>query len=345
MEPISRCRSCATTRPGSTHGARQRRAAVVQLPRVRLAIAASVYRATLTACARPAKLPPRLPPPAARVHSPRQPARRPPDDGHGHRPEHRQTRQGRDRRLQARQPDRPADQRALDPRGGPHHDRRAAPATRARSPKRWSDTCHRRPTATACRWASSAASGSPTRHPGTVERLGRKALPGFPRSVLRFTTQEPYFIPDCGGWPMPRAAPSVLTARTSDVPVLMVSGSMGTDDPATQRRDRRQEPAELDSADLPGDGHAVITWSPRCLTTIMNGYLNNPKHFNKQCLASVKVPRFLTRPRQRMTSGAEPPGVTGRAEAGRFPYARRSTGSGAATILAVATRSGYGRRR
>lgn len=105
--------------------------------------------------------------------------------------------------------------------------------------------------------------------------IARAALPAFPERVLKLQPKQGRLFTACPIWNVGKAAPSVGARIVSDVPVLIIEGSM---DAATA-----PEWVDLVTPDLPNSqlvsfphtGHSVLGKS-KCATSIMDAFLDDP---------------------------------------------------------------------
>lgn len=123
---------------------------------------------------------------------------------------------------------------------------------------------------------------------------GKKALPDFPAAVLSLLPQTPYVFSDCATWDVPRAQPDVADAARSDIPVLLVAGAFdGITPPSFAEMAANSLPNSRQLV-FPGAGHAVFSTSPKCFTTVMSHFLDQPSAIDSSCLGSEPVLAFQT---------------------------------------------------
>jgi pimeloyl-ACP methyl ester carboxylesterase len=86
----------------------------------------------------------------------------------------------------------------------------------------------------------------------------------------------------------------VVRVVTSDVPVLLTSGSF--DGTAIPSYAAEQAATLKNSTNLvfPGIGHSASRWASSCFATIFANFLDQPTNFDYSCLADQKVPPFVT---------------------------------------------------
>lgn len=127
-----------------------------------------------------------------------------------------------------------------------------------------------------------------------ISAAGKRDLPDFPASVTDRPSMFPWAFSDCAQWDVPTAPSQAVAVVTSDVPVLLTSGSF--DGTAPPRYAIEQATTLKNSTHLvfPGVGHAVSRWSPTCYATILANFLDQPRGFDHSCLADQVIPAFDT---------------------------------------------------
>ena len=134
----------------------------------------------------------------------------------------------------------------------------------------------------------------PFTNPEQATRRAKLALPNFPDPVLSLPPQIPTIFSDCKLWDVkPSGQPARQPVR-SDVPVLLVSGSLDSVTPPSFARIVASTLPNARNLVFPGGGHGVAGYSPECFSTIMANFLNQPKDFDDSCLKSVRIPPFKT---------------------------------------------------
>jgi len=131
--------------------------------------------------------------------------------------------------------------------------------------------------------------------PELVSVAGRRELPDYPASVTDRPAMFPWSFTDCAAWDVPAASSDVARVVTSDVPVLLTSGSF--DGTALPSYAAEQAATLSNSTNLvfPGRGHSASRWAPSCFATIFGNFLDQPiGGFDHSCLAEVTVPDFVT---------------------------------------------------
>jgi len=124
-----------------------------------------------------------------------------------------------------------------------------------------------------------------------VLRRGRRAFPGFPRSVRAQPPQFPFRFMDCPAWNVPPAPPSQRAVVRSSVPTLVLAGSFDT---LTSEANARHAASSLPNARLaviPGEGHVVLNTS-RCASRVFTSFLADPGAPATDCVARLRVPAF-----------------------------------------------------
>jgi pimeloyl-ACP methyl ester carboxylesterase len=130
--------------------------------------------------------------------------------------------------------------------------------------------------------------------PMRIRTAGAQALPDFPTSVTDRPSMFPWSFSDCAQWNVPAAPSEVVAVVTSDVPVLLTSGSFDGTAPPSYAAEQATTLKNSTHLVFPGIGHSVSRWSPTCYATILSNFLDQPKGFDYGCLADQKVPAFDT---------------------------------------------------
>jgi pimeloyl-ACP methyl ester carboxylesterase len=119
----------------------------------------------------------------------------------------------------------------------------------------------------------------------------RRALPRLPTDVLSLLPQAPRLVDECAQWKVGRADAAVHSPVRSDVPALLLAGTLDAVTPPSQ--------ADLAAQGLPngrvvriaGSGHDVISRST-CAQRILVDFLDDPTGYDSACAAAVKPPAF-----------------------------------------------------
>lgn len=127
-----------------------------------------------------------------------------------------------------------------------------------------------------------------------VSADGRRVLPDFPVSVTSRPAMFPWTFSDCAEWDVPSAPASVVRVVTSDVPVLLTSGSFDGTAPPSYAAEQSKTLKNSTNLVFPGIGHSCSRWSPPCFATIFANFLDQPTGFDYSCLAEQTVPPFDT---------------------------------------------------
>lgn len=130
--------------------------------------------------------------------------------------------------------------------------------------------------------------------PARVSAAGKLALPDFPAAVTDRPAMFPWAFSDCAQWDVPAAPDLVVAVVTSDVPVLLTSGSFDGTAPPSYADEQAKTLKNSTHLVFPGVGHAVSRWSPTCYAAIFANFLDQPKGFDTSCLANQKIPAFDT---------------------------------------------------
>jgi pimeloyl-ACP methyl ester carboxylesterase len=122
---------------------------------------------------------------------------------------------------------------------------------------------------------------------------GRRALPGYPSSVLREPPQFTFVTDDCRIWNVPKAPARVRETVRSTIATLILSGSF---DAVTASPWAKAAATMLANSRLlvfPGVGHGVAPASA-CAQAVVRSFLMQPHAPNVRCVASVKPPVFTS---------------------------------------------------
>ena len=117
----------------------------------------------------------------------------------------------------------------------------------------------------------------------------KAALPAFPERVLKVQPKQGRLFSQCPIWDVPKAAPSVGARTVSDVPVLIIEGSM---DAATAPRWVDLVTPGLRNSQVvrfPHTGHSVLGKSA-CALSLMSAFLDDPNRaVDSACVAETLV--------------------------------------------------------
>ena len=128
-----------------------------------------------------------------------------------------------------------------------------------------------------------------------ISAAGKRELPDFPASVTDRPAMFPWTLSDCAAWDVPAAPSQAVSVVTSDVPVLLTSGSFDGTAPPSYGAEQARTLKNSTHLVFPGIGHCSSRWSPTCYATIMSNFLDQPNGgFDYSCLADQKVPPFDT---------------------------------------------------
>jgi pimeloyl-ACP methyl ester carboxylesterase len=130
--------------------------------------------------------------------------------------------------------------------------------------------------------------------PARVSAAGKRELPDFPASVTDRPSVFPWAFSDCTEWDVPAAPSRVVRVVTSDVPVLLTSGSFDGTAPPSYAAEQAKTLKNSTNLVFPGRGHSASRWAPTCFATIFANFLDQPSDFDYSCLADLTVPEFDT---------------------------------------------------
>ena len=119
----------------------------------------------------------------------------------------------------------------------------------------------------------------------------RRVLPALPTEVLSLVPQVPRIIDECDVWDVGRADAAVHEPVRSDIPALLLTGTLDSVTPPSQ--------ADLAAEGFPngrvvriaGSGHNALRSSP-CAQQITLDFLNDPTGYDARCAAGLRTPAF-----------------------------------------------------
>jgi pimeloyl-ACP methyl ester carboxylesterase len=127
--------------------------------------------------------------------------------------------------------------------------------------------------------------------PSEILRMGRRAFPTYPTSVLRHAPQFTFWTDDCRIWNVPKAPISQREITVSAIPTLVMSGTFDAKTGAQWGRYAAQTLSNSTFARFPGIGHAVIS-SSACARAVFASFLATPSAPDVGCVADVKPAPF-----------------------------------------------------
>ncbi len=122
----------------------------------------------------------------------------------------------------------------------------------------------------------------------------KSVLPNFPDAVLSLLPQAPYMFSDCVEWNIPKADDRVHEPARTDIPVLLLAGSLDAITPPSWAELAASTLPNGRLVTIPGAGHDVMIWSPDCAVPLMQSFLNQPTSPDDSCIADLTVPPFVT---------------------------------------------------
>jgi pimeloyl-ACP methyl ester carboxylesterase len=130
--------------------------------------------------------------------------------------------------------------------------------------------------------------------PATARAAAGTALPGFPDPVLSLVPQSPRLFAECGVWNVPRAPDSVHLPAQSDVPALLMTGTLDAVTPPSQAELAARSLSRSTVVRFPGLGHDTLGSSP-CALSIMLDFLDRPGGgYDTACASALPMPTFDT---------------------------------------------------
>ncbi|MBO1269814.1 alpha/beta fold hydrolase [Arthrobacter cavernae] len=122
--------------------------------------------------------------------------------------------------------------------------------------------------------------------------MAKAALPDFPDRVLSLLPQVPYLFSVCEIWDVGQADASVRSPVHSDIPTLLMVGSLDGVTPPRWAEMAARSLSKSQTLVFPGLGHRVIGAS-ECARITMISFLNQPTGgYDTSCVANVTVPPF-----------------------------------------------------
>jgi pimeloyl-ACP methyl ester carboxylesterase len=120
---------------------------------------------------------------------------------------------------------------------------------------------------------------------------GRRAVPGYPDSVLAQAPQFPFAFEDCSIWDVPKAPAAQRAVTHSNIPTLLLSGTFDAVAPPKPARIAARTLPNSTIVDIPGVGHDPIDKSD-CAAEVFASFLSDPSAPDTSCVAGLKPPRL-----------------------------------------------------
>ncbi|MBV8928894.1 MAG: alpha/beta fold hydrolase [Mycobacteriaceae bacterium] len=133
--------------------------------------------------------------------------------------------------------------------------------------------------------------------PDKVLAAAKQALPDFPDAVLSLPAQMPAVFSDCAQWQVPAAPASMSQPVTSDIPTLLVSGSLDSVTPPPLADEGAQTLPNARHLVFPGSGHEVAASTAdaaNCFIEVMRNFFDDPSAYNADCVGALTVPPFAS---------------------------------------------------
>ena len=131
--------------------------------------------------------------------------------------------------------------------------------------------------------------------PADILKEGRKAFPDFPDSILINAPQLPFQEELCQAWHVPKRPDSQRTPVSSDIPVLVVSGTFDSKTGAEWGRYAASTLPHSTYVAINGMTHWVIVQSP-CAQTVFQSFLAAPLSPDTACAAETRPQPFTIEP-------------------------------------------------
>ena len=129
--------------------------------------------------------------------------------------------------------------------------------------------------------------------PAAILAGARQALPDLPTEVLSLQPQGARFIDECGVWNVGRADPAVHRPTSSDVPALLITGTLDAVTPPSQADEAAQTLRHGKMVRFPGLGHDVFSASD-CGRQIVADFLSRPDGYDTSCADAMQPPTFVS---------------------------------------------------
>ncbi|MEU3313756.1 alpha/beta fold hydrolase [Streptomyces sp. NPDC006662] len=136
----------------------------------------------------------------------------------------------------------------------------------------------------------------PGTSPSDVLDAGRRAFPGYPRTVLAQAPQLPFEQDVCRIWHVPDRAAGQRVATASAVPVLLLSGTFDAKTGASFAREAARTLSRSTSVRIPGVTHWVVPQSP-CAARVFASFLARPTAPDTGCVAGLAPAPFTLTPK------------------------------------------------
>ena len=134
---------------------------------------------------------------------------------------------------------------------------------------------------------------APFTTPDAIAAEARKALPAFPAEVLAIQPQFGRMMDDCQVWNVGRADPRVNQPVSSDIPVLLITGTFDAITEPSQADDAAATLTHSRVVRFPGIGHDVYMES-ECGRTVVADFLSRPDSYDASCADTMRIPDFVT---------------------------------------------------
>ena len=129
-------------------------------------------------------------------------------------------------------------------------------------------------------------------NPAIAAATAQQALPGFPADVLGLEPQAPRLFSECDLWDVGRADDAVHQPARSEVPVLLMNGTLDAVTPPSHADEAAATLPHARVVRFRGLGHDVLSTSD-CARQIMAEFLNRPDNFDTRCADAMQPPTFV----------------------------------------------------
>lgn len=125
----------------------------------------------------------------------------------------------------------------------------------------------------------------------TILAAAQRALPLLPTEVLSLAPQAPRIVDECREWNVGRADEAVHAPVRSEVPALLLAGTLDAVTPPSQADVAAEGLPNGHVVRIAGSGHDVLSAST-CAQQITIDFLDDPTDYDAGCAATTRVPPF-----------------------------------------------------
>jgi pimeloyl-ACP methyl ester carboxylesterase len=128
---------------------------------------------------------------------------------------------------------------------------------------------------------------------GTAEEVkeGKRAFPGLSESTWEQVPQVPFHKQDCPVWNVPKAPSSLRQPTHSDLPVLVMNGSLDAQTAASNGAHVARTLPNSTNVIVPGQAHGTF-FESKCAADVIVSFFNHPDKPDTACVAKEKPVAF-----------------------------------------------------